>query len=197
MATIALLTHIGYNAAHTAYLQRNFRQGPKSYFPNGWPFRTIFCRYTARTQPMPILADNRQARFDYNILEEYEAGIVLSGQETKSVRNGQINLKGSYVVFSNGNPALLNAHISKYSYAGQLLGYDPTQTRRLLLKKREIQYLREKLEEKGLTIVPLSVYTSGHLIKVKIGLAKGKQLHDKRATSKKRDLDREVKQSLD
>lgn len=145
---------------------------------------------------MANLADNRQARFDYEILEDYEAGIVLSGQEVKAVKNGQINLKGSYVVFMGANPTLLNAHISPYKYASKIEGYDPTQSRRLLLKKREIDYLRGKLEEKGLTIVPLSVYTSGHLIKVKIGLAKGKQLHDKRETIKKRDLDREVKRSL-
>lgn len=145
---------------------------------------------------MATIADNRQARFDYEILEDYEAGIVLSGQEVKAVKNGQINLKGSYVVFTGGNPTLLNAHISKYAHAPEILGYEPTQSRRLLLKKREIQYLREKLEEKGLTIVPLSVYTSGHLIKVKIGLAKGKQLHDKRETLKQRDVDREVKRSL-
>lgn len=146
---------------------------------------------------MSTIADNRQARFDYDILENYEAGIVLSGREVKAVRNGQINLKGSYVVFTGGNPTLLNAHISPYAFSGKVTAYDPTQSRRLLLKKREIEYLRGKLEEKGLTIVPLSVYTSGHLIKVKIGLAKGKQLHDKRETIKKRDLDRDIKRETE
>lgn len=150
---------------------------------------------------MSTLAENRRARFDYDILEDYEAGIALSGREVKAVRNGQISLKGSYVVFAGGNPTLLNAHISPYAFSGgQTAGgqtaYDPTRSRRLLLKKREIGYLRGKLEEKGLTIVPLSVYTSKHLIKVKIGLAKGKRLLDKRETIKKRDLDREVRRSL-
>ena len=146
---------------------------------------------------MSTLAENRQARFDYDILENDEAGIMLSGREVKAVRNGQINLKGSYVVFTSGNPTLLNAHISPYAFSGQSAAYDPTQSRRLLLKKREIDYLRGKLEEKGLTIVPLSVYTSKHLIKVKIGLAKGKQLHDKRETIKKRDLDRDIKRETE
>ncbi|MBI5729062.1 MAG: SsrA-binding protein SmpB [Candidatus Magasanikbacteria bacterium] len=146
---------------------------------------------------MATLADNKKALFDYEILEDYEAGIALSGPEVKAVKNGQINLKGSYVVFAGGNPTLLNAHISPYAFAGKLADYDPTASRRLLLKKREINYLRGKLEERGLTIVPLSVYTSGHLIKVKIGLAKGKQLHDKRETIKKRDLDREVRRETE
>lgn len=146
---------------------------------------------------MSTLADNKKAHFDYQILETFEAGIVLSGQEVKSAKKGQINLKGAYVTFHSGNPHLLNAHITKYQNAGPLPDYDPTQSRRLLLKKREISYLQGKLGEKGLTIVPLSVYTSRHLIKVSIGLAKGKQLHDKRETIKKRELDREVKRSLE
>lgn len=145
---------------------------------------------------MPTLAENRRARFDYDILEDYEAGIALSGREVKAVRNGQISLKGSHIVFAGGNPTLLNAHISPYAFSGGQSAYDPTRSRRLLLKKREIGYLRGKLEEKGLTIVPLSVYTSGHLIKVKIGLAKGKRLRDKRETIKKRDLDREIKREI-
>ena len=146
---------------------------------------------------MPTLADNKKARFDYQILETFEAGLVLSGQEVKSTKSGHLNLKGAYVTFHGGNPYLLNAHISKYPNAGPLPDYDPTQNRRLLLKKREISYLQGKLGEKGLTIVPLSVYTSRHLIKVSIGLAKGKQLHDKRESIKKRELDREVKRSLE
>lgn len=146
---------------------------------------------------MSTLAENKQARFDYEILEKFEAGIALSGHEVKAVRNGQINLKGSYVVFTGGNPTLLNAHISPYAHASKMVAYDPTQSRRLLLNKSEIKHLRERLEEKGLTIVPLSVYTSNHLIKVQIGLAKGKQLHDKRETIKKRDLDRDARREAE
>ena len=142
---------------------------------------------------MPNLAENRQARFDYEILEKLTAGIVLTGQEVKAAKQGSINLKGSFVTFSGNNAQLTNAHISKYKAAGPLPDYDPTRSRRLLLKKREIQYLREKSLEKGLTIIPLRVYTSNHLIKVEIALGRGKHLYDKRATIKKRDVEREMR----
>lgn len=144
---------------------------------------------------MPTLADNRKAHFDYELLEEYEAGIVLSGQEVKSVKMGHLSLKGSFVTFHDGSAQLTNAHISKYPSAGPLPDYDPTQSRRLLLKKREIEFLRGKSQEKGLTIVPITVYTRGNRIKVGIALARGKHSYDKRETIKKRDLDRELRRS--
>lgn len=142
------------------------------------------------------LAQNKKALFDYKILEKFQAGLVLTGAETKAVKDGQISLKGAYVNFHNGEAYLLNAHISPYKPAGKILDYDPTHSRRLLLHKKEIRYLQGKTQENGLTIVPLSVYTSNRFIKVEIAVARGKQKYDKRDTIKKRDLDREIKRTL-
>lgn len=144
---------------------------------------------------MSNLAENRQARFDYEILEKFSAGIVLAGQEVKSAKKGSLNLKGAFVTFHGGSAYLTNAHISKYAYAGELPEYDPTRSRRLLLKKQEIRYLREKSLEKGLTIIPLSVYTKNHLIKVDIALGRGKHLYDKRAAIKKKDVERDIRRA--
>jgi len=121
---------------------------------------------------------------------------VLSGQEVKSVRNGQINLKGSFITEQKGEMFLTNAHISTYKFAGPLPGYDPTRSRKLLLKKKEIAYLTGKLQEKGLTIVPISVYTKGAHIKIEVGIAKGKKKYDKRETIKKHDQDRNARIEL-
>ncbi len=145
---------------------------------------------------MPVYAVNKKARFDYSILETYEAGLVLSGQEVKSVRNGQARLAGSFVTFHGTAALLTNVHISQYTHASNTLGYDPTHSRTLLLSKQEINYLRGKSMEAGLTIIPLSLYTKGHYVKVEIGIAKGKKQFDKRETIKKRDTDREMKRSL-
>ncbi len=140
------------------------------------------------------LADNRKALYDYEVLEKFQAGLVLTGQEVKSVKNGHLSLKGAYVTFHNGDAYLTNAHITKYKQAGDIPDYDPTHSRRLLLRKKEIRYLQGKLEEKGLTIVPLSVYTKKRFVKMEIALAKGKKQHDKRETIKKRDAQREMRQ---
>lgn len=142
---------------------------------------------------MPVLAKNKKAYFEYEILDTLEAGLVLTGQETKSIRKGGAKLDGSYVTFHKGKPQLTNAHISKYRYAGQLTEYDPTRSRALLLKTKEISYLRGKSEEKGLTIVPLSLYTRGRRIKVELGIVKGKKLHQKKQSLKDRDIYREAK----
>ncbi|OGH94084.1 MAG: SsrA-binding protein [Candidatus Magasanikbacteria bacterium RIFOXYD2_FULL_41_14] len=142
------------------------------------------------------LAQNKKALFDYEILEKFEAGLVLTGAETKAVKDGQVSLKGAYVTFHNGDAYLLNAHVSAYKPAGKLVDYDPTRSRQLLLRQKEIRYLQGKTQEKGLTIVPLSVYTKQRFIKVEIAVGRGKQKYDKRETIKKRDLDREVKRSL-
>lgn len=143
-----------------------------------------------------ILASNKKALFDYEILEKYEAGLMLRGFEVKSVRNGQISLKGAYITFHNNKAFLTNAHISLYKPAGKMDDYDPTQSRAILLSKRELRYLQGKSQEKGLTIVPLSVYTKKRFIKVEIGVAQGKKKYDKRETIKKRDLDREIRRTL-
>ncbi len=146
---------------------------------------------------MPTYAVNKKATFDYEILDTFEAGLVLTGQEVKSIRGKHINLKGSFVSFHKEEAFLNNAHISKYKFAGNLNEYDPDKTRKLLLSKKEIDLLRGKTMEKGLTVVPLSVYTRGSKIKVKIGIAKGKKKHDKRKSIKdrenKRDMNRAVK----
>lgn len=140
---------------------------------------------------------NKKAYFDYEILETFEAGVVLSGQEVKAVKNNQINLKGSYVVIKNGEAFLLNAHISPYKKAGILKDYNPERSRKLLLNKKELKHLIGKSQEKGLTILPLKVYTKGRgKIKIEIGIGKGKKKYEKRETIKKREVEREIKQKL-
>jgi len=142
------------------------------------------------------LADNRKALFDYEILEKLQAGLVLTGQEVKSVKNGHLSLKGAFVNFHADNAYLTNAHITKYKFAGNIKDYDPTHSRRLLLRKKEIRYLHAKLAEKGLTIIPISVYTKNRFVKVEIALCRGKKQYDKRQAIKKRDTDREIKSML-
>lgn len=138
------------------------------------------------------LAENKKALFDYEILEKIEAGLVLTGQETKSVKMGQINLKGSYVTFHKGKALILNMHINKYKPAGPLPDYDPTRSRELLLHKKQMAYLQGKSMEKGLTIIPLRVYTNGRLIKIEIGVGRGRKTYDKREVIKKRDVAKEI-----
>ena len=145
---------------------------------------------------MPVLTVNKKARHDYDILETLEVGIQLEGQEVKSVRAGRMGLLGSYVTIRQGQAWLLNAHVPKYPQAGPLPGYDPYRTRRLLLHRREVARLMGRLETKGLTLVPLSVYTKRSLIKLEIGLGRGKTQYEKRDSIKKRDLDREVRRAL-
>lgn len=145
---------------------------------------------------MKPYADNKKARFDYEILETYEAGLVLSGNEVKSIRNGNVNLKGGFVTFHGNDAFIINVHISRYKYAGTTLNYDPERSRKLLLKKKEISYLRGKSQEKGLTIVPLTLYNKGRHIKVEIAVARGKKKYDKRESVKKREVDREVQRKM-
>ena len=143
---------------------------------------------------MPILAENRRAYHDYEIFAKYEAGIQLKGFEVKSARLGRINLYGSYVLVRNNEAWLLNADIPPYQAANILGEYDPNRTRKLLLKKSEIQELGRKLTEKGLTLLPLKVYTKGqrHLIKIELGLARGRKTHDKREHIRKKEAEREM-----
>ena len=137
---------------------------------------------------MPILALNKKAKFDYEILENFEAGLVLTGQEVKSAKNGQINLKGSYVAITGDEAWLLNAHIPKYKKAGSLKDYDPYRTRKLLLKKKQISYLLGKSREKGLTLVALNAHTKYGKVKIEFGVGRGKRKFDKREDVKKRDV---------
>ena len=144
---------------------------------------------------MPSLAKNKKAFFDYELVEKFEAGLVLTGAEVKAIRAGQAKLVGSYVVFHGEQPQVLNMHISKYKYTTDP-DYQPDRTRDLLLKKKEIAYLKGKLQEKGLTVVPLSLYTSGRHLKMEIGVMRGKKTHDKRSTVKKRELDRTSRRAM-
>jgi len=146
---------------------------------------------------MPILANNRRASFDYELLENYEAGLVLSGQEVKSAKAGHINLNGAYVSLRDSQSGvelwLINAHISAYSFAGKLDNYEPTQERKLLLKKSEIARLVGKTKEKGLTLVPLKMYTKRSFVKLEFALGRGKKKYDKREAIKKRDVERQIR----
>ncbi|NEO27682.1 MAG: SsrA-binding protein SmpB, partial [Kamptonema sp. SIO4C4] len=120
----------------------------------------------------------------------------LAGTEVKSVREGRVNMQDGYGLIRNGEAWLLNVHISPYEASGEYFNHDPSRTRKLLLKRQEINKLIGKLEQKGLTLVPLKMYFKRGWVKVLLGLGKGKKLHDKRETIKKRDTDREIKRAL-
>lgn len=142
-----------------------------------------------------IEIQNRKAKFDYEIIDTYEAGIVLTGTEVKSIRAGKAQLKDSYAIIRNSETFILNMHISHYEQ-GNIFNHDEDRTRKLLLHKNEILRLRDKLEVQGFSLVPLKVYFSSNKVKVLIGLAKGKKSYDKREAIKKRDMDREIKKQL-
>jgi len=144
------------------------------------------------------ITKNKQAYFDYEILDTFEAGLVLSGPEVKAIKIGQINLKGSYINIKDGHYAyLVNAHISAYHPAvNQQRDYNPYQQRQLLLHTKELRELYGKSKEAGLTIIPLEVYLSHSLIKLKIGIARGKKKHDKRESIKQKDFARHKRQEL-
>lgn len=136
---------------------------------------------------------NRSAYFEYFFDAKYEAGMVLTGTEVKSLRNGQASFADSYCMIHKGEIWLKSLHIAEYSH-GTANNHDPLRERKLLLKKREILKIESKLKEKGYTIIPLRIFFSEkNLAKVEIGLAKGKKLHDKRESIKQREMDREMK----
>jgi len=143
-----------------------------------------------------ILAKNRRATFDYDLIKKYEAGLVLRGIEVKSVKNGHASLKGSFVTIHNNELFLTNAHISPYKFAGNIKDYDPTASRKLLLHKKEIKHLLGKSKTEGLTMVPLSLYTVRNRVKLEFALAKGKKKYDKRETLKKKTARREMDRKL-
>ena len=134
---------------------------------------------------------NREARFNYFIQEEIECGIVLTGTEIKAIREGKVNLKDSYAKIRNNEVYLLNTHISEYK-EGNIFNHDPRRTRKLLLHKKEILKLRDKVEQEGLTLVPLKLYMQKNKVKILLGLCKGKKNFDKRETMKERELKREA-----
>ncbi|MBE6149712.1 MAG: SsrA-binding protein SmpB [Firmicutes bacterium] len=138
---------------------------------------------------------NRKANFDYEIIDTYEAGIVLTGTEIKSIRDGKANLKDSYAIIKNNELFLLNMHISSYEQ-GNRFNHEETRTRKLLMHKKEILKLRDKLEIEGYTLIPIKLYFKGSIAKIQIGLAKGKKNYDKRESIKKKDMERQLAKDL-
>jgi SsrA-binding protein len=144
---------------------------------------------------MKIVAQNRKAFHDYSIEETVEAGIVLTGTEVKSLRDGKANLKDSYVLVKDSEAFLLNCHISPYTH-GNIMNHDPVRTRKLLLHKKEIARLLGKTIQKGYSLIPLKIYFKGSHAKVEIGLARGKKMYEKRESIKKREADREIERAM-
>lgn len=134
---------------------------------------------------------NRKARFNYEIIDSFECGIELRGTEIKSIRNGKANIKDSYGIIKNNEVFVLNMHISPYEN-GSIFNHEETRTRKLLLHKKEILKLRDKLELDGFTLIPLKVYFVNGKAKMELGLCKGKKVYDKRESQKKKDIEREI-----
>ncbi|MGL5034666.1 MAG: SsrA-binding protein SmpB [Microcystaceae cyanobacterium] len=143
-----------------------------------------------------VICDNRQARHLYEILETYEAGIELKGTEIKSIRAGKVNIRDGYALLRNGEAWLINVHISPHEATSAYFNHDPRRTRRLLLHGKQIRKLIGLVQQQGLTLVPLKMYMKGSWVKVVIGLGKGKKLHDKRETLKKRDDQRDMARAM-
>jgi len=149
-----------------------------------------------KSEGYKILSDNRQARYLYEILETYEAGIQLTGTEVKSIRAGKLNLQDGYALIRNGEAWLINVHISPYTGSGQYFNHEPRRTRKLLLHRQEIRKLIGRVEQQGLTLVPLRMYLKRGLVKVSLGLGKGKKLHDKRENLKRRQDQRDIQRAM-
>ncbi|MFZ9870412.1 MAG: SsrA-binding protein SmpB [Candidatus Kapaibacteriota bacterium] len=148
-------------------------------------------------RPTRVIITNRKAFHDYEIVQRFEAGIVLTGTEVKSVRAGKVSMTDAYGMFPSRHTNelyLMGMHIQPYDF-GQRENHEPTRRRKLLLREHELQRIRTQSEEKGLTIIPLSMYFSGPYIKVEIGLARGKKLYDKRASLKDKELKREAQRA--
>lgn len=141
------------------------------------------------------IAENRQARHEYFILESFEAGIELFGTEVKSIRSGGVNLKDSWISVDNGEMFIRGMHIAPYE-KGNIFNRDPYRNRRLLMHKKEIMKLYGQVKQAGLTLIPISIYFKDSLVKIQVGLCKGKQLHDKRASAAKRDAAREIDRAM-
>lgn len=149
-----------------------------------------------KSEGYKVITDNRQARYLYEILDTYEAGIQLTGTEVKSIRAGRVNLQDGYALIRNGEAWLINVHISPYTASGQYFNHEPRRTRKLLLHRQEIRKLIGKVEQQGLTLVPLKMYFKRGRVKVSIALGKGKKLHDKREDLKKRQDQRDIQRAI-
>lgn len=148
----------------------------------------------ARPDSLKTFSTNRKARYDYHIEETYETGIALLGSEVKSIRQGRANLRDSYAAFEGGELFLHHCHISPYAQASRF-NPEPLRPRKLLMRRQEIERLRGKVEEKGLTLIPLSLYLKGRHVKVELALARGKKQYDRREDIKRREAEREVAQA--
>lgn len=145
---------------------------------------------------MSILAINKKAKFDYEFIEQYEGGLVLTGAEVKAAKKGSVQLKGAFLDIKGQELWVKNMHIAHYAPAGVQDHYDPTRNRKVLVHRREIKKLIGKKEQEGLTIVPISVYTKGDLVKISFALARGKKKYEKRESIKKRDVDRQTREEM-
>ncbi|MEA3247100.1 MAG: SsrA-binding protein SmpB [Gemmatimonadota bacterium] len=150
---------------------------------------------TRERDAVQSIARNKRARFDYEILEQWEAGIVLTGTEVKSLRAGRATINEAYGVVKDGELWLLNMHVPPYEQGNQF-NHDPTRTRKLLLHRREARRLIGAVERQGLTLVPLELYFKGSHAKVRLALGRGKKVHDKRETIRRREGDREIARAL-
>ena len=142
-----------------------------------------------------IVATNKKAYHDYFVEDTYEAGIVLVGSEVKSIRQGALNLRDSFVIIKNGEAFVIGMHVSPYKM-GSYFNVDARRTRKLLLNRAEINKLRGKVEQKGFTLIPLKVYFKESLVKIELGLCRGKELHDKRASIKEKDNNRNLQRII-
>lgn len=145
---------------------------------------------------MPVYASNDKAKFDYQILETIEAGILLAGHEVKAIKNGKASIKGAYVKILGGEAYLVGANVAPYQANNVPKDYDMQRSRKLLLKKSELNYLMGKSNEAGFTLVPVKLISKGNLVKLEIGVARGKKKYDKREAIKKRDVERDIKRLL-
>ncbi|MFA5354513.1 MAG: SsrA-binding protein SmpB [Thermodesulfovibrionales bacterium] len=144
---------------------------------------------------MKIVCQNRKAYHDYSIEETIEAGVQLLGTEVKSLRDGRANLQDSYVLIKEAEVFLFNCHISPYSH-GNIMNHEPLRTRKLLLHRKEIERLRGKMQQKGLTLIPLKIYFKGAYAKVEVGLARGKRQFEKRESIKEREAKRDIERAM-
>lgn len=142
-----------------------------------------------------IEINNKKANYDYQIFETYESGIVLTGTEIKSIRKGNCQLKDSYIIIRNNEAYIINMHISHYE-EGNIFNHEETRTRKILLHKKEILKLNDKIKISGYTLIPLKLYFKKNKAKIIVGLAKGKKTYDKREAIKERDINRDIKKQL-
>jgi SsrA-binding protein len=138
------------------------------------------------------IVNNKKAYYEYHIIEEYEAGIVLLGSEVKSIRQANVTLNDSFIYIKSGEVWIKNLKVSRYNQTHMLEKHDENRDKKLLLTKKQIQKIEKSLQDKGITCIPLSIFTKNNRIKVKIGIAKGKKLYDKRESIKKKDIERDM-----